>query len=751
MTPKWRNRLLNLSLLVASLLLCFALLEVSARLYEYFAPRRTMATQAHTPPTSGKYGNIIEPADWDTDIYPESYVTVEDSELVYRLRPGAVLSPTVRTNAAGYRDSEFSTHKPANVYRIAAVGDSVVFGLLVRERESFTEVLERMLNSYADGDSRFEVYNMGVKGYDIPQEVEVVRSDVFQYQPDLVLIGYCANDAYIFPARDLGLRLENRRRWLRGMGLLRQVAQKAYYTFAGDMIAEGYGAMARLCGEQGAHALVTLFPPAGPTAVLDLVEAKCRALGMLTVNLMDAYTTIGSSALLLDDVHPTAFGHRIAAEEVLLFLRNAPESGLRGMSWKPLPDFGAVRDAFVAGETALGEQRVTDAVAQFKQVVQMAPLYDDLVGLLLRGESDRLMRAGDLDAAFTLAEAAAACAPDHVEVLVHFSEICERQGRLEQAVALAREAREQAADQSNKGAAERRYPPAIDCVAASRDRLAQALLALGQAALQQEAYPEALAQFREGAALSTAQEAELRYGEMQALSLMGQADAARDGMLELLERQPGGFYPYGLLYDVLNRHYPSIERRRIWARLAESHPDSPYPPLFLGHLEMERGEAETALGCYERGLAIAPGVAALHSARAQSLLVLGHVDHALASFEEALRLDPCDKSAAEQLAVALLGMRREQEAFSHFRDSRMRYLELCSGRAPEVLQPGASGGCTEPDIEILLEFSDICVRHNHREAALVAAERADQCARRAGTALRADLVERIQALRIPAP
>lgn len=94
----------------------------------------------------------------------------------------------VHTNSAGFRGTrEYAIEKPAGVIRIAALGDSFVFGFGVRDQETFSAVLE----SY--GKSR-EVLNLGVPGYGIDQIYLSYKEIAKQYHPDVVLIGIFPED-----------------------------------------------------------------------------------------------------------------------------------------------------------------------------------------------------------------------------------------------------------------------------------------------------------------------------------------------------------------------------------------------------------------------------------------------------------------------------------------------------------------------------------------------------------------------------
>jgi lysophospholipase L1-like esterase len=102
----------------------------------------------------------------------------------------------VRTNALGYRGKAITPQKPPGTYRIAALGDSVTWGVGVQEEHTYVRRLEDALNAAPHAASRFEVINMGVIGYSLHQEVLFLQKYALRLSPDLVTIGFVANDFY---------------------------------------------------------------------------------------------------------------------------------------------------------------------------------------------------------------------------------------------------------------------------------------------------------------------------------------------------------------------------------------------------------------------------------------------------------------------------------------------------------------------------------------------------------------------------
>ena len=94
----------------------------------------------------------------------------------------------ISINSKGFRDKEFSYKKPSSAFRVIILGDSFVFGSGgVSEERIFTEILETNLKNV-------EVLNMGTPGYSLDQEFLLMKSEVFKYQPDIIILCLYVND-----------------------------------------------------------------------------------------------------------------------------------------------------------------------------------------------------------------------------------------------------------------------------------------------------------------------------------------------------------------------------------------------------------------------------------------------------------------------------------------------------------------------------------------------------------------------------
>ena len=124
-------------------------------------------------------------------------------DLGWMLRPGMtglVSTETpqmVRINSRGFRDQERSYEKAPGTFRIVVLGNSWTEALQVPLEKTYVFVLEHELNArQCFGGKRVEVLNFGVAGYSTAQELLLLREEVWNYQPDLVLLAF-------YPARDI--------------------------------------------------------------------------------------------------------------------------------------------------------------------------------------------------------------------------------------------------------------------------------------------------------------------------------------------------------------------------------------------------------------------------------------------------------------------------------------------------------------------------------------------------------------------
>lgn len=104
----------------------------------------------------------------------------------------------LKTNSLGLRSPEIEIPKPEGVYRILSLGESTTWGDLVEEQDTYSRMLEGILNDPAEGFARtgkkFEVVNAGVGAYTIWQSYIYLIERGVKLQPNMVMIYHQSND-----------------------------------------------------------------------------------------------------------------------------------------------------------------------------------------------------------------------------------------------------------------------------------------------------------------------------------------------------------------------------------------------------------------------------------------------------------------------------------------------------------------------------------------------------------------------------
>jgi len=98
----------------------------------------------------------------------------------------------VHTNALGFRATrDYDLQKGPGTYRILVLGDSVTFGH--GAVHDYPPLLEPLLKQWRP-DVDWQVWNLGVPGYNTAQELAQLLELGPAYQPDLVIVGFFFND-----------------------------------------------------------------------------------------------------------------------------------------------------------------------------------------------------------------------------------------------------------------------------------------------------------------------------------------------------------------------------------------------------------------------------------------------------------------------------------------------------------------------------------------------------------------------------
>lgn len=136
--------------------------------------------------------------------YAELLQTSPDPDLMFEFKSNlATYYKLARfeTNSAGQRDKEYSKSKPDKTVRVAVIGDSFTMPAGVAIEDAYHSLLEDRFNARGDGMT-YEFINFAVGGYNLKQYHAMLAKRALAYDPDVVLIGFCArNDSHI-PTRE---------------------------------------------------------------------------------------------------------------------------------------------------------------------------------------------------------------------------------------------------------------------------------------------------------------------------------------------------------------------------------------------------------------------------------------------------------------------------------------------------------------------------------------------------------------------
>jgi HEAT repeat protein len=163
-----RGLAVNLALGVAVSALFLGALEGAARFFEARRP---------APPGVADYI-----WDWSAKMPGDFYTMPSEA---------AGWPPWEEFNREGLRDRTRPEEKPAGVWRVAVLGDSVTLGADLRPYEAYPQLLEARLRA---AGRHIEVMNVALWGWSTRQERIAYERIARRYHPDQVLLAVCLND-----------------------------------------------------------------------------------------------------------------------------------------------------------------------------------------------------------------------------------------------------------------------------------------------------------------------------------------------------------------------------------------------------------------------------------------------------------------------------------------------------------------------------------------------------------------------------
>ncbi len=110
----------------------------------------------------------------------------------------------IRVNRFGFRERNFEQEKPADVYRITVIGDSLTFGKGIREEDRFSDLLQQRLNANRiHADISYEVLNFGRPGANTLDETGIMNKFVLPARPDFIILQWYKNDVIDLHAKKI--------------------------------------------------------------------------------------------------------------------------------------------------------------------------------------------------------------------------------------------------------------------------------------------------------------------------------------------------------------------------------------------------------------------------------------------------------------------------------------------------------------------------------------------------------------------
>ena len=153
-----------------------------------FGMKRPMAPA--TPPSAVPANNPVAAAQAATQA---ALAERQYFDGYYKMLPGEHQGTrgTYRINALGFRGPDFHATTKGARTRVFSVGDSNTIGLDLPEGQTWPALLQRSLNQQS---GTAEVVNAGMGGYTTLHALNLIRSELLNYSPDVLIVFLGVND-----------------------------------------------------------------------------------------------------------------------------------------------------------------------------------------------------------------------------------------------------------------------------------------------------------------------------------------------------------------------------------------------------------------------------------------------------------------------------------------------------------------------------------------------------------------------------
>lgn len=292
-----------------------------------------------------------------------------DRDLLWRMPPfAAIPGQGEKLNSYGFRGPEFTIEKPASTRRIICIGSTGVLGRHVRFNDTFIHRLSRWLAT--DKKYHFEVINLGLPSATIFQSLQVLRKEGLRLKPDIIIVGggvwHDFTPAVDFDdqeAQEQMLKIENHKsginaRRLRFYQLICALFEKPlkpkgaeYRQLWSTLIQRPDGPRVSPAkfkkflttiaeeGKRSGAKIIFITPAATEIVKKRSPDSNVYAgiVNSVGITVADAVANtrvaleqspVNPDELFLDDIHPSALGHREIAEEIAIQLQKLGIDGI---------------------------------------------------------------------------------------------------------------------------------------------------------------------------------------------------------------------------------------------------------------------------------------------------------------------------------------------------------------------------------------------------------------------------------------
>ncbi len=261
---------------------------------------------------------------------------VEISDVILRRTGSEIVRPDLtpeyvvryRFNSLGCRGHDYSIPRPANTFRILALGDSYCLGTGVHEQDTVTARLEESLNRISTAGISYEVINCAVSGYATREERIAYELFYSKYTPQLVLLMLVFNDdrSWLEEKDDGSILPPDRFERLSTTWTLLKVARTGKRNPDYSRTVRELLSLNEACQRNGSRLVVVFFRNSFHYMWNQLYRAVVDGTKGVDVPLFDLGPALLETHSVEDlsvhpyDGHPNDVAHRIAADELRHFL-----------------------------------------------------------------------------------------------------------------------------------------------------------------------------------------------------------------------------------------------------------------------------------------------------------------------------------------------------------------------------------------------------------------------------------------------